>query len=409
MRSYLTGCNMLLALQLAVGASGEPRTAAIRGATRPLEPQASDQRMVAERAQLLAVIRDKLPDDGPIGAVRSRDLIQCAGIVRPTDPSVMSHLIRALAKEPPIRHDWVRRDDMTAIPREGEAPAVFALARIGLPAVPALVQAYDGFFVPRAQAANAAESLRLILNSRVRYWGARQFSPSRSHQLLHAVEAAVPPEGVFHPLTWPPEGTGVWTPLPLLWSPVPRQPRSQPPGETPGDLAGALVSEEDGVRFAAVIAICRRRYEQVRWLARRVRDRRSARDDRLSAQTTLGRIRGVSKEAGEALLARARAEPVRPGVALSEWRTPAALALVRIDIPMVPLLTKTIRTSGDARLRSVCGGIMAAMLGQYARPWLADEEKQARTPEEKRRVAAVLKEWGPYCKGEGYWAEQEGK
>lgn len=41
--------------------------------------------------------------------------------------------------------------------------------------------------------------------------------------------------------------------------------------------------------------------------------------------------------------------------------------------------------------------------------WPAGEEKEASTPEEKRRVAEVLKEWGPYCKGEGYWAEQEGK
>jgi hypothetical protein len=72
----------------------------------------------------------------------------------------------------------------------------------------------------------------------------------------------------------------------------------------------------------------------------------------------------------------------------------------------VPLLIQ-IAASDNAQLRSTCAGVLAVMLGKYAKPWLEDTMKAAKTAPERQRLKAALEQWGRYMTGEGYWADHE--
>ncbi len=189
----------------------------------------------------------------------------------------------------------------------------------------------------------------------------------------------------------------------FLWAEVFTSPPYIPPRLDSTVIEG-MRSEEAGVRYLAKLKALRDRADSIHRLTLRVSDRALSPQDRASAATALGLIRAVSQQSAKALVEMLANESVRPNEPLNEKTSPAALALVRIDIPIVPVLTDTIRTSDNALLRFNCAGVMAIMLGQYAKPWLQDVEASAKTPMEKQRVAQVLKFWGKYCTGEGYYA-----
>ena len=154
----------------------------------------------------------------------------------------------------------------------------------------------------------------------------------------------------------------------------------------------------------------RRRDADIRALALRVQEAELPREGRAGAATALGQIRAVADEGceGPALLSLLAEERLQPGKPLSEAESPAALALVRIGVPEAPLMVDTV-AHGEAQLRTNCAGVLATMLGRYARLWLEDAAKRADTEVAARRIRAELATWAGQFTGEGYWAERGGE
>lgn len=323
-----------------------------------------------------------------------RDLAQVLARLRPSSHEVVVNLGSLLTlrdpsyQEPgPYQAVW----GLTLL--EDITPGPWALARVGAPAIPVLSQAArEGSPDEREK---AQQAMALMLRSSAVYWYTHW---AEEKAVVDKAEwgAAMDQARARGPLPRP-DSNGL-----LQWFSV--TPRDVPAQLQCPPMEG-LLSDDPGVRYLAKRALLRQRERIVHDLAVRIGDAERRPDDRASAATTLGLIRGISQGSAERLIAMMGKEAVRPGMPLTEEDTPAALALVRIGIPIVPVLTDTIRLSGDERLRANCAGVMAAMLGRYAKPWLADVQKTATGQTQQHRVAQALDAWGTYCTGEGYYAE----
>lgn len=358
----------------------------------------ADEGKVAAYAELVSALGRDLSEADHATFEKRRDLIQLLGYLRPADSNVVgtlsvaliADLDRSTPESGPARHV------QALVLYESVTPAPAALARAGAPAIPSLIARATAVTVPAAERETAERALRMMLGRGAAYWYEKASTPGATgnRDYVSALLARARTVGLLRP----PSANTLWRPIvSYLYSSAP-EPRGC------SDIAQGMSSAEASIRDRAKRVAYDRRQQEIHELAVRLKKSDRSREDRTDAATTLGLIRGVSQESAQGLVAMLDTESVRPNEPLSEEQTPAALALVRIDIPVVPVLTDTIRTSDNQLLRSNCAGVMAIMLGQYAKPWLQDVEASAKTPVEKQRVAQVLRFWAKYCTGEGYYA-----
>lgn len=369
--------------------AGSPDRSELPKVLRP-----GDTSTVAAYYDMVQTIDDALAGEAlPFAYVR--DLVQVLARFRPSSEKPLMALGSVLTLRDPSYQEPGPYQSFGGIglPLEDTTPGPWALARVGAPAIPILSRAArEGSPEEREK---AQQAVALMLRSAAVYWYTHW---AEENAVVDNAEwgAAMDSARSRGPLPCP-ESNGLLN----LFLVTPREvpPRLQCPP------IAALLSDDPGTRYLAKRGLHSQRERVVHDLAVRIGDAERRPDDRASAATTLGLIRGVSQGSAERLIAMMGKEVVRPGVRLTEEDTPAALALVRIGIPIVPVLTDTIRLSGDERLRSNCAGVMAVMLGRYAKPWLADVQQAATGQTQQHRVAQVLEAWGPHCTGEGYYAE----
>lgn len=334
---------------------------------------ASDVQMIADRDALIDGLTQlaRRTREAEADFEHRRDVLFLLGYLRPDDPASVGEALASLTlyKEPGFYIDgnyvsfalWTM-DDM--------APGMYAAARIGLPALPALLEMLS----EDSDAAQAVAAVKVMLGRGAAYWLPEQ----------------VPTE---HAFGWSDER--LFSSRRLLW-PAYSMPAPSPSlPKAPGDPLIALASPDPNVRYLPATQVRIERDRQVAALAARVADRATDAADRRSAATTLGRIRGVSEAAVEALIDMLVDERLTPGQVPSETETPAALALVRIDAPALPLLMHTITTSESRRMRQNCVAVVAVMLGDHATPWLEDAVEGA-PPGVRDEVAEELSCWGDY-------------
>jgi len=364
---------------------------AICAATQGLSaPPSGDP--IASREAIIASAKTVLQEGDDIPFDRAREAIGAIGYTRAEDAGSVRLLVGRLTCEervPSVRYaDGVRF-------AEEYRPTPYALARIGLPALPALLSVIASEGSSELQVARAEEAVKQMLQREATLWyeqaAAEAPAESGAARRLRAAaeslrdEPALPPTGkrmLFSLITWGHAG---------------------PP---PDDLAAGIASPDEATRRAALDGLRHRRDADIRALAKLVGDPECARRERAEAATALGRMRAVAGggSEGPALLALLAEERLRPGKPLTEAETPAALALVRIGVPEAPSMVETI-AHGEAQLRTNCAGVLATMLGRYARAWLEAAANTADSEVAARRIRAELATWAGQFTGEGYWAE----
>jgi hypothetical protein len=367
----------------------------------PLKP--GDAKVVAARNKLITAVTQRLsaPD---LTFEQQRDLLMLLGGLRPCGREAMRQAVSRLGLAPPTPLHWWEGTGEQGIEERDQA-GVLAAARLGLPVIPELVTELCLGQAGRAGRRGAEQALEKMLLREAKLW-------------VSAVPSGVG-FGCSIDLAWVAHETGGLEALQPGESPqLNPQPRHMPPGmkvppagEEPKDVYEGVASSDPAAITWAFITADGHREDDMHDLSVRVADTRGDAADRRSAAAALGLIRAEYQEfgeqgAGKALVKMLAEEDVQPGKPLDEMKTPAALALVRIDIPDVPILTETIATSNNAKLRSNCAGVMTVMLGKYAKPWLEDVVNDYKTQTEKGRLQEQIAKWGPYCTGEGYWEEQ---
>jgi hypothetical protein len=351
---------------------------------------------------------------------RKRDYIQVLGWLRASDPATVSELTALLTVAEPLRHAGDDTAEDVRPLRDGRGtmihgiavaeyidPAPAALARIGMPALGPLGKALTSRQSSEAEVEAAARAVYDMLGDISQVWtSANRSLPASRIEVVDAVRQSR--GGPFDPSV----GDKLWHP-PLL-SAAGDGSGPPPPPRDPGGMESASAD----VRFATMWNIRIPREEQANALEARAMASGNSAENRRSAATTLGLLRDVpyfaivggprfnEEKLGNGLIVMLAEEDVQPGKPLDEMMTPAALALVRIDLPYMPILTKTIATSDSARLRSNCAGVMTVMLGKLAKPWLEAVVNDYTGERQKAHLQEQIAKWGPYCAGDGYWEAQ---
>lgn len=374
-------------------------SAATMAIPQPATSKGANQRwraFVVERARVISTLDDILEDRGNLTFEHKRDAIRLLGLLRASGQRSVGVLVECLSVErpPPPPHPYF--PDRT--PPEEYKPTPVALARIGLPAVRKLLSTLSMPGSSPGHAARAEEALAMMLGRAAAYWyedSALRVAGEMRERLLTAARRAKE-----RSLPRPPAQSALL--CPVLWCSS-----DIVDGDAPSksDLAAGMRSKNDAARFSYFLQVYGERRPRVAELGTQIADRKLPQMDRTSVAVTLGLIRGVSQESAEALVAMLAKERVEIGAPLDGEKCPAALALVRIGVPIVPVLTETVRISDNKKLRFNCVGVMATMLGRYAVPWLEDVRKDAPLAREKTRISEALYPWRRHCKGEGYYAE----
>ncbi len=358
-------------------------------------PAVHDAEIVGARTRAIAAGASTLRDGDALSFEYQRDLIEPLGYMRASDARSVDALLGVLCVNDPsyVRSPITFRIElMWAV-----TPTPWALARVGLPAVPSLLDTIGREDATDDQVEKAEEALEQMLGREATYWlAARADAGSTGRENLQSALARARGH----------------TPMPanddtMMWGMFGRAtPEGDIPAEPPADLATGLASPDAGIRYVSINQLRSQRYRDTRALAAKVADADLPAEDRARAATTLGLIRAVSYDAGEgpALLSLLAEERLALDTPVTDLDAPAAMALVRIGVPMVPMLCRTIRESDDAQLRSNCAGVVATMLGRYGRPWLEGVRDAAEDQKQRRQVAAELKTWSSRFEGEGYWA-----
>lgn len=297
-----------------------------------------------------------------------RDVLFLLGYLRPDDPASVREVLASLTlyKEPGYYINGIHvYNGLWTM--DYMAPGIYAAARIGLPALPGLLEMLS----EDADAAPAVAAVKVMLGRGAAYWLPEQVQTK-------------------HAFGWSDER--LFSSRDLLWPAYSMTALGASLPKAPDDPLIALASPDPNVRYLPAAQVRFQRDRQVAALTARVADRAADAADRRSAATTLGRIRGVSEAGVEALIDMLVEERLTPDQALSEAETPAALALVRIDAPTLPLLMHTITTSGSRRMRQNCVAVVVVMLGERATPWLEDAVEGA-PPGVRDEVAEALALW----------------
>ena len=363
-------------------------------------PAGHDTEIVRARARVIGVAASTLRGGDDFPFERHRDLINALGYTRTSDAQAVAIVLRHLGTAAPSAEGEFFTVYGHVI-REYVAPAPPALARIGLPAVASLLDTIGSGEATAGQGEKAEEALRTVLGRQATLWLAgradeTEVGSTARQRLDEALERA----GTWEPLNAHDER--------MLWGMISMTAPGDVPPAPPADLASGLASDDAGVRYVTVAKIRGQRQRETWALAAVVADTELPAEDRAKAATTLGWIRAVSYDAGEgeALLSLLAGEQLTPDMPVTGTDAPAAMALVRIGVPMAPMLCRTICAADDEQLRSNCAGVLATMLGRYGRPWLEGVRDTADGQKQKRRVAAELKRWNSCFEGEGYWATQ---
>ncbi len=334
---------------------------------------------------LLTVI--SMPDEAVPPSTRG-EAIRLAGYLRPSDPSLLACLCGKLA--------------FTTLPNGGYVdarrwatvfPTNYAIAEVGLPAVPGLLSAMRKPLKAGVYRGSANSRAREAFGGFMGHCGAaviefaRDAEPDRAAATaLDAAVAACPREFRLSLQELMPRTFDLPEPYKLY--------------PDPEELKQALLSEDDAIRHAALSGVLRTYKEHAKALTDLIAAEGPADLDVIEA---IGQLRPRQEEAVQAVLGELQ-ETVRHDPMDGKHEEALVTALAKIGCPGVRACVNLLKTEEDKRVEKACVRVLWFALGQFGDDWLLAEAQYGDGREDyAERLTAVAERWKRLFKGGGIW------